>query len=52
MRKVLTHRYDTIDLDRVIAALDPTTTRYQRFGAWAAERIANPAKVQPSQAVR
>jgi uncharacterized protein YutE (UPF0331/DUF86 family) len=50
MRNVLTHLYDTIDLDRVIAAVDPATALYERFGTWAAERIADLAKVQPSGA--
>lgn len=40
MRNVLTHLYDTIDLDRVIAALDPAIALYQRFAAWAASRSA------------
>lgn len=44
MRNVLTHLYDTIDLDRVIAVVDPAIALYERFAGWAAERIAALAK--------
>ncbi len=39
MRNVLKHLYDTIDLDRVIAAVDPALTLYGEFGTRAAARI-------------
>jgi uncharacterized protein YutE (UPF0331/DUF86 family) len=39
MRNVLTHLYDTIDLDRVIAAVDPAIKLYGRFIDWAGAQI-------------
>ena len=39
MRNVLTHLYDTIDLERVIAAVDPALGLYRRFLQWAAAWI-------------
>lgn len=33
MRNVLTYLYDTIDLDRVIVAVDPAIALYERFAA-------------------
>ena len=39
MRNVLTHLYDTIDLDRVIAAVDPAIALYEGFATWAAALI-------------
>jgi uncharacterized protein YutE (UPF0331/DUF86 family) len=35
MRNVLTHLYDVIDLDRVIAAVEPALALYRRFFDWA-----------------
>jgi uncharacterized protein YutE (UPF0331/DUF86 family) len=40
MRNVLTHIYDAIDLDLVIAAVDPAIALYQGFATWAAARVA------------
>jgi uncharacterized protein YutE (UPF0331/DUF86 family) len=40
MRNVLTHLYDTIDLERVTAAVDPAVALYERFAAWAIARTA------------
>ncbi len=37
MRNVLTHLYDTIDLDRVAAAVDSAIALYPRFTAWCRE---------------
>jgi uncharacterized protein YutE (UPF0331/DUF86 family) len=34
MRNVLTHLYDEIDLDRVIAAVDPAIALYSAFAGW------------------
>lgn len=34
MRNVLTHLYDTIDLDRVIAAVDPAVHLYRDYLGW------------------
>ena len=39
MRNVLTHLYDAIDLDRVIAAVDPALALYREFLAWALARM-------------
>lgn len=39
MRNVLTHLYDTIDLERIIAAVDPALGLYRRFLEWAAAWI-------------
>lgn len=39
MRNVLTHLYDAIDLDRVIAAVDPALALYREFLAWALVRM-------------
>lgn len=47
MRNVLTHLYDTIDLDRVTAAVDPAIALYERFAAWAITRLAVPATPAP-----
>jgi uncharacterized protein YutE (UPF0331/DUF86 family) len=35
MRNVLRHLYDVIDLDRVIAAVEPALALYRRFFDWA-----------------
>lgn len=35
MRNVLTHLYDTIDLDRVSQAVDPALELYSAFASWA-----------------
>lgn len=40
MPNVLTHLYDEIDLDRVIAAVDPAVALYGRFAGWVLERLA------------
>lgn len=34
MRNVLTHLYDVLDLDRIIAAIDPAIALYQEFADW------------------
>lgn len=39
MRNVLTHLYDEIDLDRVIAAVDPAIALYTGFAGWVLERL-------------
>lgn len=39
MRNVLTHLYDDIDLDRVIAAVDPAILLYKRFLGWATQHV-------------
>lgn len=39
MRNVLTHLYDTIDLDRVIAAVDPALQLYRAYLEWAAGQL-------------
>ena len=39
MRNVLTHLYDEIDLDRVIAAVDPAVALYARFSGWVLEQL-------------
>jgi uncharacterized protein YutE (UPF0331/DUF86 family) len=39
MRNLLTHLYDTIDLDRVIATIEPALEVYGRFEQWASEKI-------------
>ncbi|WP_295542446.1 DUF86 domain-containing protein [uncultured Thiohalocapsa sp.] len=39
MRNVLTHLYDEIDTDRVIAAVEPAVELYRAFAAWAIERL-------------
>ncbi len=38
MRNVLTHLYDTIDLDRVIAAIVPAIRVYTDFARWAEQQ--------------
>lgn len=38
MRNLLTHLYDTIDLDRVIATIEPALEVYGRFERWASSR--------------
>lgn len=48
MRNLLTHLYDTIDLDRVILAVDPAIALYERFAAWVATRSAVLAAPAPS----
>jgi uncharacterized protein YutE (UPF0331/DUF86 family) len=40
MRNVLTHLYDTIDLDRVIAAVDPALALYRQYLDWALKETA------------
>jgi uncharacterized protein YutE (UPF0331/DUF86 family) len=42
MRNVLTHLYDTIDLDRVVAAVDPAIALYGAYADWRAERRPTP----------
>ena len=37
MRNLLTHLYDTIDLDRVASAVDAAVELYPRFTAWCRE---------------
>lgn len=39
MRNVLTHLYDEIDLDRVIAAVDPAIALYSGFAGWVLEGL-------------
>lgn len=39
MRNVLTHLYDTIDTDRVAAAVDPALDLYRRYLAWVVARM-------------
>jgi uncharacterized protein YutE (UPF0331/DUF86 family) len=39
MRNVLTHLYDTIDLERVIDAADPTLALYGRYSEWVRGRL-------------
>jgi uncharacterized protein YutE (UPF0331/DUF86 family) len=39
MRNLLTHLHDTIDLDRVIAAVDPAIALYREYLAWAIRRL-------------
>ncbi len=34
MRNVLTHLYDTIDLDRVVEAVDPAVDIYHQYEEW------------------
>ncbi len=48
MRNVLTHLYDTIDLERVIAVVDPAIALYERFAAWAAAQSAALAAPPPN----
>ncbi|WP_018878339.1 HepT-like ribonuclease domain-containing protein [Thioalkalivibrio sp. ALE28] len=38
MRNVLTHLYDTIDLERVIGAVTPALQVYTQFAQWAEQR--------------
>jgi uncharacterized protein YutE (UPF0331/DUF86 family) len=40
MRNVLTHLYDTIDLDRVVAAVEPALALYRQYLEWALEETA------------
>jgi uncharacterized protein YutE (UPF0331/DUF86 family) len=35
MRNVIVHLYDTLDMDRVLAAVDHAPLLYRRFAAWA-----------------
>lgn len=42
MRNVLTHLYDEIDLDRVIAAVEPVIALYSRFAHWVLSRVPEP----------
>lgn len=44
MRNVLTHLYDTIDLDRVAEAVDPALDLYGAFADWADHRVQGPAR--------
>ena len=39
MRNVLTHLYDTIDLERVIGAVTPAIEVYGQFAQWAEQRL-------------
>lgn len=39
MRNVLTHLYDIIDLERVIAAIEPALVVYRAFDGWLVARI-------------
>ena len=39
MRNVLTHLYDDIDLDRVVAAVEPAVALYSRFLDWAVPHL-------------
>lgn len=39
MRNVRTHLYDDIDMDRVIAAVDPAIGLYAAFARWAIDRL-------------
>ena len=41
MRNILTHLYDAIDLDRVIAAVDPALALYREYLDWALEETAS-----------
>ena len=38
MRNVLTHLYDEIDVERVIAAVEPAVALYQAFADWCIEQ--------------
>lgn len=42
MRNLLTHLYDDIDLDRVIAAIDPAIALYGAFARWALDGLGTP----------
>ncbi|WP_295883369.1 DUF86 domain-containing protein [uncultured Thiohalocapsa sp.] len=39
MRNVLTHLYDEIDLDRVVAAVEPAVALYRGFSGWCVGRL-------------
>jgi uncharacterized protein YutE (UPF0331/DUF86 family) len=39
MRNVLTHLYDQIDLQRVIAAVEPAVALYRAFAAWSVRQL-------------
>ncbi|MGM0677769.1 type VII toxin-antitoxin system HepT family RNase toxin [Ectothiorhodospira marina] len=39
MRNLLTHLYDTIDIDRVITTIEPALEVYGRFEQWVSGRI-------------
>ena len=39
MRNVLTHLYDQIDLQRVIAAVDPAIALYRSFADWSLQQF-------------
>jgi uncharacterized protein YutE (UPF0331/DUF86 family) len=41
MRNILTHLYDAIDLDRVIAAVDPALALYREYLDWALKETAS-----------
>ena len=41
MRNILTHLYDAIDLDRVIAAVDPALALYREYLDWALNETAS-----------
>ncbi|MCG5534916.1 type VII toxin-antitoxin system HepT family RNase toxin [Ectothiorhodospira mobilis] len=40
MRNLLTHLYDSIDLDRVIGTIEPALEVYGRFERWVRSRVA------------
>lgn len=42
MRNVLTHLYDVVDLDRVIAAVEPAVALYRDFLDWALRWLERP----------
>lgn len=39
MRNLLTHLYEQIDLDRVVAAVDPAMVLYGAFAQWALDQL-------------
>lgn len=39
MRNLLTHLYDIIDLDRVVAAVEPALDLYRRYFDWACAQV-------------
>jgi uncharacterized protein YutE (UPF0331/DUF86 family) len=39
MRNLLTHLYEQIDLDRVVAAVDPAMVLYGAFARWALDQL-------------
>jgi uncharacterized protein YutE (UPF0331/DUF86 family) len=40
LRNVIVHLYDTLDMARVLAAVDAAPTLYRRFARWALENLA------------